>query len=162
MRVAWPACPSPRWPPPPPAHAPRANYAEPAWRFTLQPPSMLPVMQHLHDESIRRQVWDASVKVGGYGEYDNSPSSGTSSNSARKNPRFWATATSPISRSSGAWPKPAATPWIHRKPPHAHPTAFLADFRQLAHYKAAKTGNPWRARTMGVRLLGGTPAQGKL
>lgn len=43
----------------------------PAWRFTLQAPSMLPVMQYLHDDSIRRQVWEGSTKVGATGEFDN-------------------------------------------------------------------------------------------
>jgi oligopeptidase A len=43
----------------------------PAWRFTLQMPSMFPVMQHLDDESIRRQVWEASVGVAASGEHDN-------------------------------------------------------------------------------------------
>ncbi|RYD23370.1 MAG: M3 family peptidase [Verrucomicrobiaceae bacterium] len=49
----------------------RAKGHEKAWRFTLQFPSMFPVMQHLHDNEIRKQVWEASSKVGGYGEYDN-------------------------------------------------------------------------------------------
>ena len=35
---------------------------QPAWRFTLQFPSMFPIMQHLHDDAIRRQVWEASVE----------------------------------------------------------------------------------------------------
>ena len=43
----------------------------PAWRFTLQMPSMFPVMQHLDDESIRHQVWEASVGVAASGEHDN-------------------------------------------------------------------------------------------
>ena len=43
----------------------------PAWRFTLQMPSMFPVMQHLDDDAIRHQVWKASVGVAGSGEHDN-------------------------------------------------------------------------------------------
>ena len=34
-------------------------------------PRCFPIMQHLHDDDIRRQVWEASSKVGGYGEFDN-------------------------------------------------------------------------------------------
>ncbi|RYD17594.1 MAG: M3 family peptidase, partial [Verrucomicrobiaceae bacterium] len=49
----------------------RAKGHENAWRFTLQFPSMFPIMQHLHDDDIRKQVWEASSKVGGYGDYDN-------------------------------------------------------------------------------------------
>ncbi|BCX48097.1 peptidase M3 [Haloferula helveola] len=44
---------------------------KPAWRFTLQFPSMFPVMQHLDDDSIRRQVWEGSSAVGATGDYDN-------------------------------------------------------------------------------------------
>jgi len=46
---------------------------QPAWRFTLHQPSMFPVMQHAEDDSLRREMWEASGKVGAYGEYDNSP-----------------------------------------------------------------------------------------
>lgn len=53
------------------ANARAKGLAAPAWRFTLQFPSMYPVMQHLHDEEIRKQVWQASTRVGGYDEYDN-------------------------------------------------------------------------------------------
>ena len=49
------------------ANARAKGLEAPAWRFTLQFPSMFPLMQHLHDDSIRRQVWEASVQVGGYG-----------------------------------------------------------------------------------------------
>jgi oligopeptidase A len=48
-----------------------ATDEQPAWRFTLQMPSMFPVMQHLDDEGVRKQVWEASVKVAGEGEHDN-------------------------------------------------------------------------------------------
>ena len=48
-----------------------ATAEKPAWRFTLQMPSMLPVMQYLHDDDIRRQVWEASTRVASQGEHDN-------------------------------------------------------------------------------------------
>lgn len=53
------------------ANARAKEIAAPAWRFTLQFPSMFPIMQHLHDDAIRRQVWEASSQVGAIGEYDN-------------------------------------------------------------------------------------------
>jgi len=53
------------------ANAKAKGLADPAWRFTLQFPSMYPLMQHVHDESIRRQVWEASSRVGAVGEHDN-------------------------------------------------------------------------------------------
>ncbi|WP_193214914.1 M3 family metallopeptidase [Luteolibacter marinus] len=46
---------------------------KPAWRFTLQMPSMFPVMQHLDDDGIRRQVWEASTQVASNGDKDNTP-----------------------------------------------------------------------------------------
>ncbi|MGJ8678134.1 MAG: M3 family metallopeptidase [Akkermansiaceae bacterium] len=42
------------------------------WRFTLQYPSMGPVMQHAEDDGLRKQVWEASCTVGYTGDYDNS------------------------------------------------------------------------------------------
>ncbi|MGE9270097.1 MAG: M3 family metallopeptidase, partial [Verrucomicrobiales bacterium] len=48
-----------------------ASDDQPAWRFTLQFPSMYPAMQHLEDDGIRREIWEASVKVGAEGDYDN-------------------------------------------------------------------------------------------
>ena len=45
---------------------------ENAWRFTLQMPSLLPVMQHADDESLRKEVWEASSKIASEGEFDNS------------------------------------------------------------------------------------------
>ncbi|PQJ28436.1 M3 family metallopeptidase [Rubritalea profundi] len=44
---------------------------EPKWRFTLQHPSMGPVMQHGEDDSLRKEIWQANCTVGRDGEYDN-------------------------------------------------------------------------------------------
>lgn len=44
---------------------------KPVWRFSLQGPSMMPVMQYADDESLRREIWQASVKVGAGGAFDN-------------------------------------------------------------------------------------------
>lgn len=44
---------------------------KPAWRFTLQYPSMEPVMLYAEDESLRREVWAASVEIGGKAPHDN-------------------------------------------------------------------------------------------
>ncbi|MCP5537171.1 MAG: M3 family metallopeptidase [Akkermansiaceae bacterium] len=42
------------------------------WRFTLQYPSMGPVMQYADDDSLRKEIWEASCTVGRDGDYDNS------------------------------------------------------------------------------------------
>jgi oligopeptidase A len=43
----------------------------PRYRFTLKAPSLIPLMEHLDDESIRRQAWEGSCSVGRGGKYDN-------------------------------------------------------------------------------------------
>jgi oligopeptidase A len=43
----------------------------PQFRFTLKAPSMLPVLEYLEDDDIRRQVWEASTRIGREGEHDN-------------------------------------------------------------------------------------------
>lgn len=43
----------------------------PAWRFTLHVPSILPVLQYLDDDAIRREVFEAFVSIGSEDEYDN-------------------------------------------------------------------------------------------
>jgi oligopeptidase A len=45
----------------------------PVWRFTLQAPSMEPVMTYAEDEGLRRELWTASVAIGAEGKHDNEP-----------------------------------------------------------------------------------------
>ncbi|MEK0447005.1 MAG: hypothetical protein RLZZ399_2326 [Verrucomicrobiota bacterium] len=42
-----------------------------AWRFTLQQPSVFPVLQYAKDESLRRACWEGLGQVGFKGEWDN-------------------------------------------------------------------------------------------
>ncbi|MCB1233387.1 MAG: M3 family peptidase, partial [Verrucomicrobiae bacterium] len=44
---------------------------KPVYRFTLKAPSMIPVMEHLEDGDIRRQVWEGACSIGRGGEHDN-------------------------------------------------------------------------------------------
>ncbi|MFO1482913.1 MAG: M3 family metallopeptidase [Verrucomicrobiaceae bacterium] len=44
---------------------------KPVWRFTLKAPSMIPVMEYIEDDSIRRQVWEGAGAIGRGGEHDN-------------------------------------------------------------------------------------------
>ena len=41
------------------------------WRLTLKITSMLPVLEHADDESLRREVWEGSTSIGRVGEHDN-------------------------------------------------------------------------------------------
>lgn len=43
----------------------------PKWRFTLQYPSMGPVMEYADDDDLRKEVWEASNAVGHAGTFDN-------------------------------------------------------------------------------------------
>ncbi|MFV1995648.1 MAG: M3 family metallopeptidase, partial [Verrucomicrobiales bacterium] len=47
------------------------NEQQPAWRFSLQAPSTIPVLEHVRSASFRRMVWEASTAVGRGGDYDN-------------------------------------------------------------------------------------------
>tara|TARA_Y100000588_G_scaffold21508_2_gene21756 strand:+ start:3253 stop:5367 length:2115 start_codon:yes stop_codon:yes gene_type:complete len=47
------------------------NEGQSRWRFTLHIPSMMPLLQYLDDDDLRRQVWEASGQVGRESERDN-------------------------------------------------------------------------------------------
>ena len=114
-----------------------------AWRFTLQFPSMFPIMQYAHDDALRREVWEASSLVGGYDAYDNSQlvwrildlrheKAGILGHS-----HFADLTLLRRMAESGA----DALAFITKLHARILP-AFHADFRQLAQYKAATTGQP--------------------
>jgi len=116
---------------------------QPAWRFTLQFPSMFPLMQHLEDDAIRREVWEASGKVGGYGEYDNSSLVWRILELRHQKADILGqehfadlTLLRRMARTGAG-----ALEFVENMHSRVRP-AFLAEFRQLAHYKAAKTGRP--------------------
>ncbi len=43
----------------------------PRWRFTLNAPSMIPVMEYADDDDLRKTVWQASTGIGKDGKFDN-------------------------------------------------------------------------------------------
>lgn len=43
----------------------------PVHRLTLQAPSMIPVLTYADDESLRKEVWQASITIGRGGDFDN-------------------------------------------------------------------------------------------
>jgi len=45
----------------------------PAWKFTLEAPSYLPVLQYAHSDGFRREVWEAASRIGADGEHGNAP-----------------------------------------------------------------------------------------
>ena len=44
---------------------------KPVWRFTLQAPSLMPVLKYADDASLRREIYEESSLVGLKGEWDN-------------------------------------------------------------------------------------------
>jgi oligopeptidase A len=121
----------------------RAKGHENAWRFTLQFPSMSPIMQHLHDDGIRKQVWEASSKVGAYGEYDNTTLVWRILELRQEKAEILGhshfadlTILRRMAKTGGS-----ALGFIENLHARIKP-AFLAEYKQLGQYKAAKSGQP--------------------
>jgi oligopeptidase A len=120
-----------------------ATDERPAWRFTLQFPSMFPIMQYAEDDSLRREVWNASVKVGATGEHDNSSLVRLildlrHEKAAILGHSHFADLTL-LRRMAGSGE--TAIGFVENLHKRVKP-AFDADFRQLTQYKSAKTGAP--------------------
>jgi oligopeptidase A len=100
-------------------------------------------MQHLHDDGIRRQVWEASSMVGGYGEYDNTSlvwqilELRHEKASILGHSHFADLTLLRRMAKTGS----SALEFIENLHARILP-AFHADYRQLAQYKAAKSGQP--------------------
>jgi len=43
----------------------------PKYRITLKAPSLMPVMEHVHSDAIRKQCWEGNITVGRGGDHDN-------------------------------------------------------------------------------------------
>jgi oligopeptidase A len=125
------------------ANARAKGHPAPAWRFSLQFPSMFPIMQHLHDDTIRHQVWEASARVGAVGEHDNTALVWQilglrQEKAAILGHENFADLT--LLRRMAKTGEGALT-FIENIHARIHPT-FLAEHKQLAQYKAAKSGQP--------------------
>ncbi|MES2924076.1 MAG: M3 family metallopeptidase [Verrucomicrobiota bacterium] len=121
----------------------RAKGLENAWRFTLQFPSMFPIMQHLHDDAIRHQVWEASTQVGATGEFDNTALVWRILHLRHEKASILGhehfadlTLLRRMAKSGGS-----ALDFIENLHARIQP-AFLAEYKQLAQFKAAKSGQP--------------------
>ncbi|MFN5738586.1 MAG: M3 family metallopeptidase, partial [Akkermansiaceae bacterium] len=132
------------------ANARSKNIATPAWRITLQAPSMSPIMQHAHDEELRKTVWEASTKVGSEAPYDNSELVWKILELRKQKAEILGhtnfadlTLQRRMARNGDTALKFVES--IHAK----IRDAFLADSKQLSEYKAAKTSTapeqlePW-------------------
>ena len=132
------------------ANARSKNIDAPAWRFTLHAPSMSPIMQHAHDEQLRKTVWEASSKVGSETPYDNSELVWKILELRKEKAEIlghtnFADLTLQRRMARNGETALSFVESIHAK---IHET-FLADAKQLSEYKAAKTSTapeqlePW-------------------
>ncbi len=132
------------------ASARSKNIQAPAWRFTLQAPSMSPIMQHAHDEALRKTVWEASVKVGSEAPFDNSELVWKILELRKEKAEIlghqnFADLTLQRRMARNGETAIAFVEGIHKK----IRDSFLADSKQLSEYKAAKTSTapeplePW-------------------
>jgi oligopeptidase A len=120
-----------------------ATDEKPAWRFTLQFPSMYPLMQHLHDDAIRREVWEASSSVGATGEFDNTSLVWRILELRHEKAEILGHshfADLTLLRRMAKSGK-VALAFVDDLHARIHPT-FLAEYKQLAQFKAAKTCQP--------------------
>lgn len=51
----------------------KAKNREGEFRFTLQAPALVPVMQYAENDALRREIWEASNAVAREGKFDNTP-----------------------------------------------------------------------------------------
>ncbi|MFT4175529.1 MAG: M3 family metallopeptidase [Luteolibacter sp.] len=125
------------------ANARAKGIEAPAWRFTLQFPSMYPVMQHAHDEELREQVWEASTKIGGYGEYDNTALVWEILKLRQEKAEILGFPNFADLNLQRRMAKNGETALRFTEDLHARiQPAYHAEYKQLAQYKAAKNGQP--------------------
>lgn len=120
-----------------------ATDAQPAWRFTLQFPSMYPLMQHLRDDAIRRQVWEASSQVGATGEFDNTALVWRILELRHEKAKILGHAhfaDLTLLRRMAKTGK-TALDFVNTLHTRIQPV-FHAEYKQLSQFKAAKTGQP--------------------
>jgi oligopeptidase A len=96
----------PRAPMPPRKDSARPE--KPVYRLTLKAPSMIPVMEYLEDEGIRRQVWEGASGIGRMVSTTTPSSSGRFSACVMRRRRSWARRTLPTMCWPTAWRRPAA------------------------------------------------------
>ena len=121
----------------------RAKGHENAWRFTLQDNSVRPLLKFLADETIRKQVWQASSQIGSEGEYDNTALVWQILKLRQEKakllgyPHFADLNLLHRMAKNGA----AALAFVDDLHTRVRPT-FVAECDELAQYKATKTGQP--------------------
>ncbi|MGE9268886.1 MAG: M3 family metallopeptidase [Verrucomicrobiales bacterium] len=120
------------------------------WRFTLQFPSMFPVLQHAADDALRREIWEASANIARQGEHDNSQLIFDILKLRQEKAELLGHAHFPDHILARRMAKNGETVREFTHELHAKiKDRFLAECEQLAQYKARQTGSepaplePW-------------------
>ncbi len=123
---------------------------KPAWRFTLQFPSMFPVMQHAEDDALRREIWEASITVGAKGEWDNTGLIGRILELRQEKAEILGHGNFPDLTLQRRMAGDGARALAFVEDLHDRiESRFQEEYRELCEYKAAKTGGgpelmePW-------------------
>ena len=120
-----------------------ATDGKPAWRFTLQGPSMVPVMQYADDDELRREVWEASQTIGATGEHDNTARVWRILELRREKATILGHEHFADLTLQRRMAKNGGTALRFTEDLHARVhTAYLAEYKQLRAYKAASTQSP--------------------
>ena len=120
-----------------------ATDEKPAWRFTLQGPSMVPVMQYADDDELRREVWEASQTIGASGEHDNTARVWRILELRREKATILGHEHFADLTLQRRMAKNGGTALRFTEDLHARVhTAYLAEYKQLRAYKAASTQSP--------------------
>ena len=120
-----------------------ATDEKPAWRFTLQGPSMVPVMQYADDDELRREVWEASQTIGATGEHDNTSRVWRILELRREKATILGHEHFADLTLQRRMAKNGGTALRFTEDLHARVhTAYLAEYKQLRAYKAASTQSP--------------------
>lgn len=122
----------------------------PKWRFTLQHPSMAPVLQYADDDAFRKEIWEANGTVGAVGEYNNADLVWEILELRQRKAEVLGHASFPdlILQRRMAKSGQGALDFTHDLHSRIH-ERFLRETQELQDYKARKTGNesaplePW-------------------
>lgn len=125
------------------ANAASKNLPQGTYRFTLQAPSMTPIMQHAKDPELRKTLWQASTSIGLHPPHDNTPLVEQILTLRHEKAQLLGHqnfASLTLQRRMARNGQNALTfiEEIH----HRIKAPFLAEAEQLSHYKASKTGEP--------------------
>lgn len=137
----------------------QGSATSPKWRFTLHQPSQEPVMTHAHDDSLRREVWEAAVAVGARAPHDNHDLIRRILKLRQEKAALLGKRTFPDLVLERRMARNGATALRFVEEMHARvKAAFARECRELEEFKASKTGGaasplaPWEVAYWAEKL----------